>query len=374
MKIGIDARALIKHKTGIGYYINDLLKTILEHDINNEYFLIGQKDIYFANADKYPNLMLIQDTKFKGKQTVWFYFYSHNIINKLNLDAYWCTQYTLPFFLNKNIKKILTIYDMVCYEFPNTMQSTNKWINKIFLPYSLKKADKVIAISESTREGIFKYFTNIDKNKVKVSLAAFTNYYSLENGPQVIPDKIRILAGEVFILYVGTIEPRKNLALLINAHCEIYKKHKIRLVICGKLGWKSNSIRDIITDSKNINKILYLNYVSDSEKFYLMQNCFAFVCPSLYEGFGLPVLEAMSFGALTLASNNSSLKEVVGNSELLFDINSPKELVDKLIYLYENVDKYNQLKKYCEKRAKEFSWNKSAIDYIAAFNSFNKLN
>lgn len=371
MKIGIDARCLTDKKTGIGYYVNDLLKTILKHDSKNEYYLISCKEICFKDIDEYSNLNVIEDKNFKGKQTVWYYFYSHKLVNKLNLDIYWATSHTFPLFLSKNIKKILTIHDMVSYEFPETMQTSNRWISDLFIPNSIKKANKIIAVSESTRNGIYKHFNRIDKNKVIVSLEAFSNFSNLDSENQIsnVSDKMKSLDNEVFILYVGTIEPRKNLEVLINAHAKLYNKFNMKLVICGKLGWKSDKIKRIINDVSNKDKIYYFDYVKDEEKFYLMKKCFAFIFPSLYEGFGLPIVEAMNFGTLTLAANNSSLIEVVGNDELLFDTYNSDDLADKLIDFYQNNKKYNRLKEYCSNRAKDFSWDKSARDYIDIFNN-----
>lgn len=370
MNIGIDARPLTKYKAGIGYYLDDLLFSILKNDSINKYFLISDRKIIFDHA-KFENLFFIEDMESKVyKKTLWYMVRLPKLVRKLKIDIFWGTQHVLPFYLDKNIKKVLTMHDLVYREMPETMQLYNRLINKIFIPHSVKISDIIFSVSESTKEGICKYFgKTVDLNKIKV-------IYSGGNVLPVRDDKEDeffinhpdIVSGR-FLLYIGTLEPRKNIATLLKAFEILREKVNIKLVLCGKIGWKASNIIKLIKNHKYKNDIIYLNYVSDMEKYILLKNCLIFIFPSLYEGFGLPVVEAMKMGSVAVVSKSSSLNELIEIEDIKFDALDSEELADKLVKLISCSNLYAKCKQYCVKRAEYFNWDDAAKKYIAIFNS-----
>ncbi|MCM8709412.1 glycosyltransferase family 4 protein [Clostridium sp. SYSU_GA19001] len=363
MNIGIDARPLSKYKTGIGFYLDSLLTNLLEIDKENVYYLFSDRHVVFE-GDKYKNLIVIEDSNKIYKKTLWYLFKVPQLIRKYNIDIFWGTQHVLPLKLY-NAKSLLTIHDLVVYEMPETMQTYNKLINKIFIPFSIKKADKIIAVSKATKLGIHKYFYNdIDTEKISVIYEDGT-YIEISKEQEVdFFKKNNKIVPKEYLLYVGTIEPRKNISTLLKAYESIRKETDLKLVLCGKLGWKSKNIKEAIHNHKYAEDIIYLNYVTNVEKHVLMKNCFIFIFPSLYEGFGLPVVEAMKQNAVTIVSNSSSLKELVELEELKFEKFDYEKLSNKIENLYNNEKEYERLKAYCIRRGKEFNWQSVAKDYL----------
>ena len=377
MKIGIDARTLVKKKAGLGYYLENLLINILEHDCINSYYLFSDRKIYFDHK-KCDNLFYIEYKQgIIFKKSMFYFFFLGSIIKNLGLelDIFWGSQHLLPISLNVNVKKLLTIHDLVYYEYPSTTTYYNLVISRLFVPFSIKNADKIFAISASTKNGIIKYFPGINEKNIEIIYLG-ADYLNPNN---TLLKKfyakyvsINCLISGNYLLYVGTIEPRKNLDYLLDAFEKIKDKNDLYLIICGKVGWKSNKVVNRINNLVKNGSVFYLSYVTNEDKFLLMKNAFAFIFPSLYEGFGLPVVEAMKMGTVALVANNSSLNELIEMDELKFDIDDKNELIDKIDKLYNDINFYTKCEKYCKERSEFFSWKKSADKYIKVFNSFKQ--
>lgn len=373
MNIGIDARPLVEHKTGIGYYLSSLLANILQKDKDNQYYLFSDRKIYF-DKEEFSNVTFIEDTENRIlKKTPWYVFKLPRLLSQYRINIFWGTQHVLPGSVDKNIKTMLTMHDLVSYELPETMNTYNRIINKLLIPSSINKADVIIAVSHSTKEGILKYFgRKIDAARVKV-IYEDGKYIpvSTEQERTYFQNNSEIKAGS-YLLYLGTLEPRKNIETLIKAFEILREKRDIRLVLCGKIGWKAEAINNAIVKSKYNKDITYLSYVSDMDKYILMKNCFTFVFPSLYEGFGLPVVEAMKQGAVVVVSDNSSLRELVDLDELKFDTLNERELSEKLMALWDNEDLFQKCKDYCSSRGNDFDWGDIANQYIHIMSSLKR--
>lgn len=358
MRIGIDARPLIEKKTGIGYYLQYLLENILENDKENEYYLFSDRKVYF-NKSKYENLKIIEDTNGKIKKTLWYLFNIKKLCKEYDIDVFWGTQHVLPFNMG-SIKTVLTIHDLVAFDFKETMSAYNKITNQLLIPNSLKKANRIISVSESTKERINFNFPKINNEKISVIYEdVVVNNNDLNNNNLLKENDLR---KKEYLMFLGTIEPRKNVKTLIKALTKINKETGMMLVICGKYGWKCDEERYLI--EKNKDKIVFLNYVTDEEKNLLMKNSFAFIFPSVYEGFGLPVLEAMRNGTVSIVANNTSLKEIIQKEELRFNTMDYEELAKKVINLYKDVNSYDLALEYCINRQSYFSWNDISKEYI----------
>jgi glycosyltransferase involved in cell wall biosynthesis len=224
--------------------------------------------------------------------------------------------------------QVVTVYDLSFLLFPDVFNTLNRWYLSTMTPLSARKARRVIAISESTKRDLVR-LAGVAEDRVQVV------YPGLEPGIRRVDDPAALTAfrernhlPERFILFVGTLEPRKNAAALVRAYTQLRKKDVLShaLVLCGSPGWRYESIFAAIEESGLAKDIILPGYVARDQLPFWYSAADLFVYPSVYEGFGLPVLEAMACGAPVITSNVSSLPEVAGAAGLLVDPDDVGEL------------------------------------------------
>lgn len=260
-------------------------------------------------------------------------------------------------------KTVITVHDMVYKSFPETVQSRTKLMLDMGLKQSMRRADIIVTDSEFSKSEIVKYFPQ-HRKKIRVvpcgvDLQKFRPCEDSEKIQQV--KKSLDINGEYF-LYLGTIEPRKNLERLIRAYYVLAKKLKNppKLVLAGGKGWLYDSIFRRVKALKLEKQVIFTEYVPSEDITALMSGALAFVFPSVYEGFGMPPLEAMACGVPVLCSNCASLPEVVGDCAVLCDAYSVKSIAKGLYRLYSDKKLRKDLSVKGLQRAKQFSWEKSA--------------
>ncbi|MCX6994382.1 MAG: glycosyltransferase family 1 protein [Chlamydiae bacterium] len=347
MKIGIDARPLTGKLTGIGTYVYALLEELSRQDSENEYVLYAHKPLItpaFAN----PRFRVALYPSKVG--TLGYCLKMPRLLKQDGIEVFWGTAHVLPFF-NTQIRYLLTMHDLTVYRYPKSMGLYNYCVNRLLVPFSFRKADRLIAVSESTRREIEAF---LGVAPLTVIHEAASSYF--------IPREMK--KGVPYMLYVGTVEPRKNLITLLKAYGQALQEgHKLpKLVIAGKKGWKSENIYAL---AKTL-PVEFLGYIDDKTKLELYNGADFFVYPSLYEGFGLPVLEAMQCGLPIISSNSSSLPEVVGDAGLLFDPLDEKALKEHLIALSTSSELCLELRAKSLEQARKFSWAKSAEQLMKA--------
>ena len=270
--------------------------------------------------------------------------------------------YIVPPFVSG--KKVVTVHDMVYKAFPDTVRGRTKFMLNMGLKRSMRRADIIVTDSEFSKEEILKYFPQ-HKRKIRVvpcgvDLERFKPCTDLERISKV---KSSLGIEGDYFLYVGTIEPRKNLRRLIAAYAAFVKKvgeNSPKLVLAGGKGWLDGEIYASVRKLGLEGKVLFTEYVPAGDMTPLMCGALAFVFPSLYEGFGMPPLEAMACGAPVLTTNAASLPEVVGDCAVICDAYSVKSIAQGLYRLYSDKDLRAQLSRKGIERAKGFTWERSA--------------
>ena len=260
-------------------------------------------------------------------------------------------------------KTVITVHDMVYKAFPETVRGRTKWMLISGLKPSMNRADIIVTDSEFSKSEILKYFPKYEKKIRVVPCGVDLEKFKPCDTPERIPEVKSSLGinGEYF-LYLGTIEPRKNLERLISAYHILTQRIQgaPKLVLAGGKGWLYDSIFQRVSDLKLADKVLFTKYIPSEDMNPLMCGALAFVFPSIYEGFGMPPLEAMACGVPVLASNAASLPEVTGDCGVICDAYSEESIADGLYTLYNDTALRAELSIRGRKRAEGFSWERSA--------------
>lgn len=380
MRIGIDISTVLNHgqDIGAGRYIINLVRNLLKIDKKNTYVFTGRyvTDKYLEIINGIRSTCTDNKIEFKLYKTTQKKL---NLWNRLRFppielmgfkaDLLHCPDYLIPPTLNKII--ILTIHDLAFIRFP---QFNFDWFIKKYtkeVKRNARLAKKIVADSKSTKDDIIKFF-KIDPAKVKVVyLASDSQFKKLANQEKDKKVLKKYGIDKKYILSAGTIEPRKNYPTLIKAFN--YIKHNnndfnYRLVIVGRTGWKSEATYRERELSPYKDDILFIGRVSDKELVQIYNQAEIFVYPSLFEGFGLPPVEAMSCGLPVIASDSSSLKEVVGNAGIQVPSEDYREISKQILYVLKNEKIKKKLKEKSLKQAQKFSWEKTARKTLNIYN------
>ena len=272
----------------------------------------------------------------------------------------------------KRSLKILNIYDLTFIKYPEYVDSVvGKYLAVV--KQCLTWTDLIISISESTKQDIVKYL-NFPPERIHVTpLASRYNQKFLENFKleMLTSSFLRYDFTKPYILFVSTIEPRKNIKALITAFNLLKQKYKVEhnLVLIGQKGWNYEPIFELIANSPYAQNIYHLDYLADELVAAFYAKTDVFVYPSHYEGFGLPILEAMTLGAPVITSNVSSMPEVAGNAALLIDPNNPEELAESILKVISDRQLRQDLIDKGKTRASLFSWENTAKKTLEAYRS-----
>jgi glycosyltransferase involved in cell wall biosynthesis len=371
MRIMIDAR-MGHTRVGMGVYVRGLLRSLSKIDKENEYFVIlnkGKKDNFIPLQDNFHKIYTGVTYSNYLKRDLWEQIYLPILLNRYNIDVYHGPNYILPLFSNK--KMILTIYDTtISFSNYGWYKPVSRYRVQKLLSLSAKKADKIITGSEHSKKDIISIL-GIPEEKIKVI------YIGVDEEYKVIKDqsklnlvKAKYGLNKKFILHVGSLNPRKNISRLIEAYnklpLELSKEYQ--LVLVGGKGWRSNEIFAKIEKLGLNDKVLFTGFVEDDDLHLLMNAASLLVFPSLYEGFGIPPLEAMACGIPVVASNTSSIPEVVGDAALLFDPYNVEEMSVAIYKALTDEQLRNDLVKRGFERVKYFSWKKTAQETLAVYN------
>lgn len=395
MRVGIDCRTILNpgygEQAGVGHYTYYLIKHLLKIDKKNKYVLFFDNLISKEAAEK-----LIEDSKNASIKFFPFHLYKRYLpfgysqiltavaISKEKLDLYHSPAYVVP--LMYSGKTVVTVHDLAIFKhpewFPKNRLGGQFFSTKILVPQSLKKANKIIAVSENTKKDIQEIF-KISAGKIEVIYEGVEKRFFPRKSEETCGVKEQICEVNLkakyglkdnYVLFLGTIEPRKNILALIRAFFGLAKddakiRENYQLVIAGAKGWKyENIFKEIEQGRKKFKEIIkYIGYIPAKDKFPLMRHAACFVFPSFYEGFGLPVLEALSLGVPTITSNVSSLPEVAGKAAVLVDPNKVSEIRGALKKVLTDQKLRENLSKEGIEQSKKFSWGKCAKETIKIY-------
>ena len=372
MRIGVSGY-IGKKKTGIGRVLENVIFEVAKTDPSITYYVFVNFDQNELFINGYPeNIKLIPYNVSKYSpilNIIW-----HQFFYQLSLIKYACELSFIPNFsliLWKNRPTISIIHDLIEFNVPSKFSKIRMFYRRIAVPLMAYLSDTIITVSNTSKSDIIK-FIKIQEQKIQVIYNGIDTALFNQIPATEYDDFLQSLSlqKDEFILYVGTIDhPGKNLYSLLISFLELKEEGKIfdKLVIVGQKGFNHQTIFDLISKSKFKNDIVVLGYVKDEQLPYLYNAARVFCYLSLYEGFGLPVIEAMACNCPVIASNSSSIKEIVNNFGISVDPLNISQIKLALTEIIESVELRTEMRIAGLKYVKKFDLKQTAIEYLNVF-------
>ena len=364
MRIGLDGIPLTKPKTGVGHYTFELARALALATPADDFQLVSPLPYPpppigdGSEQGMPPNLQAVHiGTSRVSKH--WWTIGLPSYIRRNPLALFHGTNYDVP--VLGGCPTVLTIHDLASHLHPETLQSRSVRRARYRLPIMARRATMIVTPTEVVRLEVCERFRIKPERVVAVHHAPRSCFRPLPPG-QASETTRRLGIEDDFLLFVGTIEPRKNLLTLVRAFADVLKATSLRpqLVIAGQEGWLTDELFAYVKELDFGDRLRWTGYVSDEDLCALYSSCRAFIYPSIYEGFGLPPLEAMACGAPVISSRIPSIAEVLGSAAHLVVPTDVHALSESIIELWENQDERQRLSKAGQTRAAEFSWERTA--------------
>ena len=369
MDIGIVSSFIDDFSGGIGVYTHQLLKNLNLIDKENEYYPIlyleKNIDVYNQNKD-----IIIPKNRFVtgwGNNMLWRYFTLPLHLKKYSLDVIHDPYELGAFTFGGSFRKIITVHDLTPLLFPSLFKKMDVIFHRLLLKKTINNADKIITVSYHTQKDLITYL-NVPKDKIKVIYNGNDARFQPLNYIEISKVREKYKLPERFILSVGGLHPIKNISRLLKAY-NLSRRNGLnhKLVIVGMVMDKVSEIFQTLKGLNLEDQVIFTGKVPDNDLVGLYNSADLFIYPCLYAGFGLPPLEAMSCGTPVIASNNSSLPEVVGDAGLLINPYDITEIADAINNIITDDDLRKNLIKKGLKRSKQFNWSKSAYETLEVY-------
>ncbi len=358
LKIAVDAREMTGPLAGKGRYLYEVVKALAKLDFVNDYLLYTKIPLPGQWPKNFRNVII---GGLPGLRQFWL---ANDVANR-GCDLLWAPTGYLPVVLSK-VPTVVTVHDLAVFVSPSARPALKTRIaERLLLRLAIHKAAKVITVSASTKRDLIGLFAVPDA-KIHVSLLGVDHEIYRDDtstDDDSILRKYQLEPG--YLLFIGTLEPRKNIEGLMRAYART--KTDRPLVIGGQKGWYYQSIFTAVRELRLTSRVHFLGRVPDADLPALYRQAYAFLFPSFYEGFGLPVLEALACGTPVICSNVSSLPEIVGQAGLLIDPSQPKAIAGALQNILDDRTLYTRLKKASVAEAAAFTWQKTAAATLNVF-------
>ena len=370
MRIGLDGFPLAMPKAGIGHYTYELARALALLSPADEFKLVSPLPfppsvLEEIERDSPSNLDAVNPKTTKLTRR-WWAIGLPLYLRAARLDLFHGTNYEAPLWNRR--RTVVTIHDLSSLLHADKHETHLARRARRRLPLAARSASMIITAAESMKREICEHL-RVRPEKIRVTPFAPRRSFHPVALEETVETRRRLGVEDEFILFVGTIEPRTNLLTLVRAFAEIMRHTTLRpqLVIAGGEGWLMDELYSFIKQAGINERVLFTGYVSEDDLRALYSSCRVFVYPSLYEGFGLPPLEAMACGAPVITSNVSTLKETVATSARLFAPTDAQALASIIVELLEDQAERRRLSAAGLKRAAEFSWERTARLTLAVY-------
>lgn len=376
MRIAVNARFLIKDKLeGIGWYTYEILRRMVHNHPEDEFILIHDRPLAkeYIFADNVKSVKTLIPSRHPILWHIWFEYSVPRVLKKYKPDVFLSFDGYLS--IKTDIPTVYVLHDLAYIHCPNEIPNTVLRYYQKFTPQYLDRADHIVSVSNHGKQDILKHFPHIQSNTIDIVGNAARSIFKPLNESASKEIREEYADGFKYFFYVGAVHPRKNISRLIEAF-DIFSEQQAdcRLLIAGRSAWKTELIQKTHSTSKHKDKIQFLGYVEDKTMAKLMASALAFVYPSLFEGFGVPVLEAMHCEVPVITSKGSPMAEVSGKASLQVDPENINEIAQAMSAIYSDENTRKKLIQNGKTQREKYNWDKSAEEmYLIIRKTIDKL-
>lgn len=366
MRIGIDARALFGQRTGIGRFLYGVLDAMARSDGGHQFILYSPRPITFPTPN--PRWRIATRRRMNGTNGIlWLQIYGPWLAWRDRLDVLWGPAFHLPVLLPAGIPGVVTVHDLVHVRFPETMERRNYVGLKTLLRPSLWRARHITADSQSTADDL-RHHLGITAEKISVVYPGIAaDFHARDPGEAGRHTSAAFGLTGPYLLTVSTVEPRKNLTTLLHAYGALPRSVRTRwpLVIAGGSGWRNDAIYAAADPLVREGSVRFLGYVADQDLPWLYAGATVFLFPSIYEGFGIPIVEAMATGIPVIASEIPVTREVAADAVSYVAATDPAGWARAIASLVDDGQQQGRLRERGLRRAARFTNEVSAARLLA---------
>ena len=363
IRVLVDATALTKKKAGVGVYGKNLINQLVTAGQFELFLVVQDDDPDFEYPDMLHVTVIRMPSRFLRKVPLRLLFEQVGLpllIRRHRIDVVHSLHYSFPLF-RYGARSVVTIHDMTSILMPEVHVGIKLLYFRFFLGRALRGSDALIFVSHSAQQDYVAHFGQPWGQSTVVHHGKGSGFRPDHDGSAIASMRAEYGLPPRYLLYVGTIEPRKNLERLVEAFGTLAPQFPdVSLVIAGMMGWKQNQLFELVAGLKLQDRVLFPGFVAEERKALLIAGCEVFVYPSLYEGFGLPVLEALASGVPTVTSNLSSLPEVAGSSALLIDPKDTTALASAVRAILSDPALAAELRQKGPEQAARFTWERTS--------------
>ncbi len=365
MRIAFDGTTLRPGRTGVGYYTEHLLHELIAQGPHDDVVVVSNRPVDLTRA--LPARVRVAYPSWRAPQLVWMQAVAPRVLSRLRADVAHFTNGMMP--LASSVRTVVTIHDMSLTLYPKYHPPRRILLNRPLVDFAAKRADAIITVSHAAKRDIIQHYRIAPERVHVVTEAAAPPFRPIHDAAILEAARRRYALADRFILYVGTIEPRKNLPLLLRGLAQQRRAgHTAHQLVCvGPYGWGSREVAALIEELGLRDRVRFIGYVPfvDLPAIYNLAEMLVF--PSLYEGFGLPVIEAMACGTPVLTGKVSALVEVGGAAVEQVACLDAEHVGEAIVRLAADRERREELRALGIRRAHTFSWRRAARETLAVY-------
>ncbi len=360
MRIAINTRMLLPNKLeGIGWYTYEVVRRMVEAHPEHQFIFFFDRayDPEFVFAPNVEPVVLHPPARHPFLFMIWFDWAIPRALKRHRADLFFSPDGFLS--LRTTVPTLLTVHDLAYKHFPHQVSRLDRWYYQRFMPRFMQRAEKIVTVSEATRHDVIE--SGIDPGKVSVSYNGANPRFTVQGEEDRQRIREEFTQGEAYFLYVGAIHPRKNVTRLVRAFTRFKATtgQPHRLVLLGRMAWMAEDTRAAIAESAYRDEIIQVGYQGDDlPAFYSGAEALVYV--SLFEGFGIPIVEAMGCETAVITSDRSSMAEVAGDAAILVDPESEGAIAEGMARLVQEPGLRTTLIQRGQERRKQFDWDRTA--------------